>query len=175
MQPYFFRVFVGSRNILICIATDKLSGPARQLLQLFDYVDREEYRLILASTWRGGRVQADFSKDDFFRELINRGVPLYILQQKLQFDPLLLWQAHKIVKREEIHIVQTHSYKATVIGFFLKYVARVPWIAFMHGETREDIKVRIYQDAVFRLMRFADRVVTVSNEMRARFISKYMY
>lgn len=162
-------------NILILIATDKLSGPARQMIQFFEYINRDFYNLLLAGTWVDKTGQFDVSKDPFFNEMNKRKFPFQILRQKLRFDPYVLQQAYKIIKKNDIQIIQTHGYKAAVIAFFLKRITGIPWIAFMHGETQEDIKVRIFQEIGFQLVRFADRIVTVSKAMRHRYIQRGLH
>ncbi|RPI74744.1 MAG: glycosyltransferase family 1 protein [Desulfobacteraceae bacterium] len=159
-------------NILILVATDKLSGPARQIIQFFEYADRNLYHLLLAGTWVDKTGVFDLSKDGFFDEMNKRAFPFEILRQKFRFDPSVVQQAYKIIKKNGIHIIQTHGYKAAVIGFVIKMITGMPWVAFMHGETQEDMKVRIFQEIGFQLVRFADRIVTVSKAMRHRYIQR---
>ena len=67
-------------------------------------------------------------------------------------------------------ILQTHGYKANVLACVLRPWLGVPWIAFLHGETSENWKVRTY----FRLegfaVRRADRIVAVSEAMARRLV-----
>jgi len=64
-----------------------------------------------------------------------------------------------------VHILQTHGYKANVLGRLIATALRRPWIAFLHGETWENRKVRTYYALERLAVRRADCVVVVSHDM----------
>jgi glycosyltransferase involved in cell wall biosynthesis len=50
----------------------------------------------------------------------------------------------------------------------LRPFIRLPWVAFAHGWTDEDRRIRAYNRLDFRLLRYPDAVVAVSQDVRRR-------
>jgi glycosyltransferase involved in cell wall biosynthesis len=99
----------------------------------------------------------------FIEHARHNDLNLLLLNQRAAFDPTLLWQARRHVRERGINIVQTHGYKSNVLGVFLRAFSRKPWIAFAHGYTDDNWKMRRYMDLDLWMMRYADRVIAVSN------------
>jgi glycosyltransferase involved in cell wall biosynthesis len=68
----------------------------------------------------------------------------------------------------DVDVVQTHSYKPNVMAAMLAARMGRPWIAFLHGETNENAKMRLYYRLERLAVRRATRVVVVSHAMAAR-------
>lgn len=69
----------------------------------------------------------------------------------------------RILEEKKIRVLCTHGYKADVIGVLAGQLARVPVACFLRGWTGESPKVSFY-DALDRFsLRFADRIVCLSN------------
>ena len=66
-------------------------------------------------------------------------------------------------------IVETHGYRTSAIVTALRAIGprRWRWVAFFHGTTTENAKVRAYNWIDRRLMRRADRLVVMSQAHRA--------
>lgn len=62
-------------------------------------------------------------------------------------------------------LVQSHGYKTHVLAVFLKRFSGVPWLAFEHGWTAENWRIRLYQNAAW-LLRYSDQAVAVSEGLR---------
>ena len=155
-------------RILALLATDRFSGPGRQILQTAGLLKEHDVELVLGCT-----LMAGMAYPDFFYEADKRGVPLRILKQERPIDIHLAHQVRHIVRREKIDILQTHGYKPSAIAFSLKPVSKLPWLAFMHGHTAEDKKVGIYHKMDRLFVHFADKIVTVSDEMRYRLADEF--
>jgi glycosyltransferase involved in cell wall biosynthesis len=66
-------------------------------------------------------------------------------------------------------VLQTHSYRTTGIVYLLRLAGlRLPWVAFQHGATATDAKVRFYHWLDYRLAARAERVVIMSERHRER-------
>ena len=154
-------------NVFIVMATDRFSGPARQVVQMFEHIDQEHYKLSLGCTLLEGSESTEF-----MQEVDRRGVRLNILAQKKPYDPTPIAAALKLVRREGIHIIQSHGYKSGVIAYFVSRMTGIPWIAFMHGHTTENLKMSWYYRLELLLAKRADRIVTVSEEMRSRLLKQ---
>jgi len=148
-------------RVLIMIATDPIGGPGKGLFQLLKHASGKTFDYLLCNFNVEGRPEGQF-----IEEARRRALNLILLDQRAMFDPLLILQARKIVIEQGINLIQTHGYKSHLIGFFLRFLCRRPWIAFAHGYTYGNWKMRLYNRMDLSLLRYADRVVAVSDSVR---------
>lgn len=154
------------KNILVLIDSSRLSGPGRQVIQIFHFIDHRKYHHRL-----GYPVVGD-DETELLKEVRARSLPLSVLPQRCSFDPRPLWWLPKILRQHKIDVMQTHGYKPCFLGFWMKLWKRTSWIHFMHGHTNENWKVACYFWLEFQLARYADRIVTVSEEMERRLVKR---
>lgn len=148
-------------KVLIMIATDPIGGPGKGLFQFFKYAPREEFDYVLCNF-----DVKDHLFGQFIQEARRLGLNMLLLRQRLAIDPWLIPEARRIVVKHGINVIQTHSYKANVLGFCLRLLWGKPWIAFAHGYTHGGWKIRIYQLIDKIVLRYADRVIAVSESMK---------
>ena len=153
-------------NILVIMFTDRISGPARQLFQLVKLINRSRFNVHIAST------DTASGNSEFIREIENFGIPFEKLLQSSIVDPSPIKTVNNLIRNKYFNIVQSHGYKSAFIAFFARYFVKVPWVAFLHGHTTENLKVRLYHALEFKLVKHADRIITVSQEMRDRLVSR---
>ena len=77
-----------------------------------------------------------------------------------------MFDAIRIMRQEKISIIESHGYKTHVIAAIVKVVTGARWIAFSHGWTAENAKVKLYHALDRVMLRFADLNVTVAPNMR---------
>lgn len=151
-----------SPRVLIIIATDPIGGPGKGLLQFLKYAPREEFQHILCNFRFKKRPLGEFCQ-----EAMRNGVNLKLLDQRAVIDPSLVFQVLKLMKENGINILQTHGYKGNVIGYLVSRLHAVPWVAFAHGYTSDNAKIRLYNRLDRMVLRKADRVVVVSNALKS--------
>jgi glycosyltransferase involved in cell wall biosynthesis len=153
-------------RVLIIIGTDPIGGPGKGLFQFLKHASPQTFDYTLCNFNVRNRPQGEF-----IQEARRNNLNLVLLEQRAKIDPRMIFQARRIVLEHGINIVQTHGYKAHVVGFFLRLFCRRPWICFSHGYIYSNLKMRLY-NWIDRsvLLRCADRVVTVSGSMRAMLI-----
>lgn len=149
------------------IATDAIGGPGKGLFQFLKHAPREAFDYTLCNFNVKNRPVGQF-----IQEARRNNLNLTLLNQRATIDPRLILQARRIVLEQGINLIQTHGYKSNVIGFFLRVLCRRPWIGFAHGYTKESWKVQLYNWIDGAVLRHADRIVTVSNSMRALLIRR---
>ncbi len=147
-------------TILVLIATERVSGPLKGILQCLRYLDRTRYRPVLCLV-RGQRAQPS----DAEVEAKRCGVPFAVLEQSGAFDWRLMGRVRRLALDHRAVLVQTHGYKTHVLGLFLKRSIGVRWVGFEHGWTAENWRVRLYHRLDW-LLRYADRVIAVSDQLR---------
>ena len=147
-------------KVLIMIATDPIGGPGKGLFQFLRHFPREAGDYLLCNFYLKNRPIGQF-----VAEAQRTGLKLILLNQRARIDPGLILQAGRIVREHGINLVQTHGYKTHLIGLFLRLIWGTPWIAFAHGYIQGGWKVRLYNWLDRAVLRYADRIVTVSESM----------
>jgi glycosyltransferase involved in cell wall biosynthesis len=147
------------------IDTRIVSGPGRQLAALAEHMAGRHAEFLVISFHRRGSPPSPY-----LTHLAERGIPYVVVQEACALDPRIVWRVHSLLRQWRPDIVQTHSYKATIVAGVLRCF-RPPWrwIGFWHGATTEDFKVRAYHFLDRLMLRGADRVVVVSRQQLTLF------
>lgn len=157
-----------SPRVLILIATDPIGGPGKGLFQFLDHFSAQGGCYVLSNFFLKNRPVGQFVE-----EARRRGLNLHLLNQRARVDPGLVLQAQRIVRSHHINLVQTHGHKTHLIGFFLHAIWGTPWIAFAHGYIQGDWRVSLYNWVDRSVLRYADRIVTVSDSMTRLLVQQH--
>ena len=149
-------------RVLIMIATEQIGGPGKGVLQFLEHAPAGTFEYVLCNF-----DPKNHPVGQFVHEARRRKLNLRLLKQRVTLDPHLIIQARRVIREHDINLIQTHVYKASTIGFFLKLFCRLPWIGFAHGFIEESRKLRFYNRIDRLVLRRADRIVAVSNSMKA--------
>lgn len=142
-----------------------VSGPGRQLAALSQALRRHGVELRIFMFQRMGRAPSPFI--DY---LERAGVSHKVIPDGGPLDPTLPGRLRRALGEWQPDIVQTHGYRLTALLFLLRLTGlRLPWIAFFHGATDENWKMRLYNQLDRVLLRQADRLVVLSEENRRVF------
>lgn len=137
-----------------------ITAPARIILN-FAADSRESMDLTLVSFARGIPDRAGSAPEsDFIAAARKLEIPIQIIRESGRFDFGAVRQLARLVECLKPDLVQTNAVKSHFLVSLLRRRS-FRWIAFHHGYTREDLKMRLYN----RLDRFSlkrcDRIVTV--------------
>ncbi len=147
-------------RVAALLDTHIVSGPARQLAALAPALRGQDIDLTLVLFHRGGRVPSPYP-----RVLQQAGIPFRILEERGPLDLGLIGQLRDVLAETGADIIETHGYKPTTLAYLLRRGGcPLPWLAFFHGATAENAKIRLYQLLDRRLMRNADHIVVMSAE-----------
>ncbi len=152
-------------KVLIIIATSIVGGPGKGLFQFFDFAPRDEFDYLICNFSVKGKRGTDFEK-----EANRRNLNLHLLKQNHFYDPALISQTKDLVKSHNFNIIQTHGHKANFIARFVKRTIQIPWVCFVHGYTDEDLKIRLYNRIDRWAIKSAQRIVAVSEAMKAKLV-----
>ena len=148
-------------RVLIMIAADEISGPAKGVLQFLEHAPGGAFEYVVCNFDRANRPVGRL-----VREARRRKLNLRLLKQRMSFDPAMILEARRVVHEHDINLIQTHGYKSSTIGFFLRLLCRFPWIGFAHGYIDDSAKNRFYNRVERLVLRQADGVVAVSGALR---------
>jgi glycosyltransferase involved in cell wall biosynthesis len=111
-----------------------------------------------AGVGRSGRASSD---NEFVLAAQAAGVEIDVIPERKRFDRSVIPALRDIVQRRSPDIVITHQVKSHFLMRLSRLWQAFPWVAFHHGYTTTDQKMRLYN----RLNRWslpkADRVITV--------------
>jgi len=149
-------------NILILIATDVIGGPGKGVIQFMttanQYIQDLSYELCDFSV-KG----TPLDEYEFSRTAMAQGIKIRKIDQSCLLDVTMPFQICRHLREGSFSILQTHGYKANVLGMAVHKMTGIPWVAFAHGQTTENRKTRLYSWLDTVAMKYADRVVAVSN------------
>lgn len=91
------------------------------------------------------------------------GVETSVIGERFRFDRRVIPALRRIVESAEPSIVQTHNVKSHFLFRLSRPARTAPWVAFHHGYTTTNLKMRAYNQLDRWSLRGADRVVTVSH------------
>ncbi|MEW6359069.1 MAG: glycosyltransferase [Planctomycetota bacterium] len=151
---------------MICIvSTDRVGGPGKNILEFLEREASLGVRTHIATFVRRGETT-----NDFISALRERGRPVTLLREAFRFDPRPIREVARLFHRTGAHIIQSHGPKANTICFALRMLG-IPfkWIAFFHGRTYQNMKIRAYNALDNVLFRFPDHVVAVTRAIVPEF------
>lgn len=152
-------------RIAALMDTHLVSGPGRQLTALARALAERGHELHVVLLRRVGAPFPPFAEF-----LAQAGVAHSVLDERAAFDLGVAVALRRRLRELAPDVVQTHSYKFTAIAALLRATGeRWPWLAFFHGATDEDAKVRLYNRIDRWLLPRADRVVVMSRAHRESF------
>lgn len=150
-------------RVVVLISTHIIGGPAKGLLQVIPELNRRGRFEVLLCTF------ANVGEGDspFVVAARKRNIPVVVLRQRFHWDPAPVSVLRDLLSPPG-SLVQTHGYKEAVFGLAAKRLAGRPWVAFQHGTTEENLKVRLYHRLDRILSSQADAIVSVSRELAGR-------
>lgn len=154
-------------RILALIDAIHISGPGRQLVASAIELKRSGVTVTIGLFERAGTSPRPF--EQFVRQ---HSVPVVLFSEQRALDHSVVDQVEQTIARLQPDLVQSHGYKPSAVCWMLRRRgSRLPWVAFFHGSTTENLKVRAYHALDQWLMKRADVVVLMS-KLHARALAK---
>jgi glycosyltransferase involved in cell wall biosynthesis len=159
-------------NLLYLITKLELGGAQKQLLSLIKHIDQEKFNPFLFTAREGFLIPEasainglTLKKSRFLERPI---IPLW--------DLLALFEIIRFIKKNNIHIVHTHSSKAGILGRFAARLAGAKVIIHtVHGWSFNDYQPAIMRSLFLLLERVAarlcDKLIVVSDYDRQKGLS----
>jgi len=149
---------------------NSVTGPAKNLIGFCRWLRTPEgaqtgLKVAIATYTRNAgtdnRVFTDAVRD--------AGADLYLIRERLRYDPGVITQIREIAEKSKPDIIQTHNNKSHLLIKLLPELRkRRLWFAFHHGDVYLDFKQRLFNHVDRVSLRSADRVVTVCQAFTPR-------
>lgn len=146
--------------VLALVEARAVSGSAKPVLvfgRLAAQANPPEASLRIASFYRKG----DPPEDGFTRAASEAGIPLDRIREGRRFDHSVLAQLKQLAAQTKPDVVWTNAVKSHFLVRLAGLHRRTRWLAFHHGYTTTDLKMRLYNQLDRWSLRAAHRVVTV--------------
>lgn len=98
---------------------------------------------------------------EFVSAARQQGVEIDVIRERGRFDLSIIRALARIVTQRAPDIVTTHQVKSHFLMKLSRLWQRYPWVAFNHGYTATDLKVRLYNQLDRWSLPRADKVITV--------------
>lgn len=108
--------------------------------------------------------------DSFVHKARAGGVNVDILDERFRFDPNVIEQLKQLVARQGPDVIQTHMIKSHFLVKLSRLGRHYPWVAFHHGYTTTDLKMRFYNQLNRWSLPSATKVVTVCGPFADRLV-----
>ncbi len=153
-------------RVAAIIDTYEVSGPGRQLAALARTLQEHGVAFRVLLFHRRGRSPAPYAA-----YLASAGVDHLVVPEHGPADLGLVQRTAAALAEFGPDVVQTHGYKPSTVVAILRGIRHAPWrwLAFFHGATTENLKVRAYHWLDRRVMPRADLLVVMSLAHRGEF------
>lgn len=151
-------------RVLVLLEQARPVGLVRQLLEVLTRASRRGVEPHLVCI-----VREDVDVGPMQRALRGRGLRHTFIRERRSFDPGPLRQVRRLISTLRPEILESHGYKSTLYCWLLGRITGVPWVAFYHGRTSTDWKVRLYHALDRRAMGRARAIATVAEGVEAHF------
>lgn len=103
--------------------------------------------------------------EKFLHYISEFGIPYKVFSSKNIADFKLISELRTALKKEQIKIIHSHGFKATLYGK-LALSGSKKLIVTHHGKTGHTLKVKVYEFLELQVMKRASAVIAVSQEMK---------
>jgi glycosyltransferase involved in cell wall biosynthesis len=156
-------------HLLAVVEAATITGPAKNLLDFRHSTDTATLALSFATYHRSREALApDAAPTEFIVRSRAAGVPVDVIAERFPFDRRAVSGLRRVAAQRQPHIVETHHVKSHFL-FRLSGAWRTRrWVAFHHGYTTTDAKVRLYNHLDRWSLRAAHCVITVNKPFAAQ-------
>lgn len=148
-------------RVLAFMEAYSVTGPAKNMIEFARraaaYPANEGAEICFVTFVRG----ATGTENTFVREVKKCGLEVRIVSERAAFDVTVLGKIRKIIRDFNPDIIQTHNVKSHFLIWLTREFRRYPWIAFQHGYTWTNLKMRAYNQLDRISLPAARKVVTV--------------
>jgi len=140
--------YYGAENVLVCLAESLRSSGHENVIGVFHNQHKP-------NTEVADRAQAF-------------ALPTFIVPCRSRLDRDAVTAIREYVKNNDIDLIHTHGYKGNIYGILAARAARVPIIATCHNWPASSLPLRLYSVLDRIVLRKANHIVAVSENVRER-------
>ena len=146
-------------RVLVLIEATSIRGAAKSLLTFLRSIAQmgsSAFNVSVATFHRGG---GDGQSNEFLEAVRELGVQTYIIWERRRWDTRVISSLRQVAAAADPHIIHTNNVKSHALVKAAGLHRDCRWIAFHHGYTTTDLKMRCYNHFDRWSLRSADCVV----------------
>ena len=149
-------------RVLAFMEASWLTGPAKNLIEFARRAaatedDLPQVNITIATFQR----DASAAHNTFVLACQQAGLEVHIIRERFAFDPSVIPAIRRLLAACNPDVVQTHSVKSHFLMRLSGGYRKFPWVAFHHGYTWTDLKMRLYNRLDRVSLPAAHQVITV--------------
>ncbi|MFH0764087.1 MAG: glycosyltransferase [Candidatus Omnitrophota bacterium] len=109
---------------------------------------------------------------EVMREAYKMGFKTAVFDSDGRVDFGAVLSVRRYIRKESVDIIHSHNYKSDIISFLSSRFTKTKWIATNHVWHGTERKLRLYERLDAFILRFADKVIAVSDEIRNDLVKK---
>lgn len=148
-------------KVLIVIYQLKIGGAEKVAVSLAKGLNRQKYEPMVCC-FKGGILG---------RELQDCNIPVFNLNKSGRFDFSVLYKLFKIIKREKIDILHTHSFSSNLWGRVAGIIGRVP-VMISTEHTVATVKTNLQKHIDKILAKFSSKIISVSKIVKISLVKE---
>jgi glycosyltransferase involved in cell wall biosynthesis len=161
---------------LALLEASSISGTAKAVLEMAyearaDLSGRRPIHLAIANFIRGDEPPENV----LTRALTSAQIPFSFIRERGRFDRSVIPQIRSLARKQNADVIWSNSVKSHFLVYRANTGGAYKWVAFHHGYTSTDLKMRLYNELDRFSLRHASRVLTVclpfAEQMKARGVS----
>jgi glycosyltransferase involved in cell wall biosynthesis len=153
-------------RLLALIEARSITGPAKNLLDFAGQARGFGVETVIGAFVRGEE------SNSFLETAARQSIPLYTIREKGRFDGAVFRSLTTLVRSLEPDVIQTHAVKSHFLARAAGLAYSFPWVAFHHGYTWPDLRMRLYNELDHWSLRAATKVLTVNLCFRQQLLDK---
>lgn len=172
-------------KLLALIEATTVTGPAKNLINFCrnarsaeweaEGLPRVETSLVTFQRSAAGPARNSNPRSDtnnFITAAREAGIVVDVLYERFRFDPKVFEQLRRVVENRAPDLIQTHMIKSHFLTKASGLAERYPWVAFHHGYTTTDLKMRFYNQLNRWSLPAATKVVTVCGAFARQLVTE---
>ena len=152
-------------KLLAIMEAATVTGPAKNLITFCQSAQEHDFSdlpVVETSITTFRRASASEPANAFVEKALDLGIKVDLLDERFRFDTRVVDELKKVVERVKPNIIETHNVKSHFVMRLSGLWRDIPWLAFHHGYTTTDLKMRAYNQLDRWSLRKAHRLVTMN-------------
>lgn len=154
-------------RVLHLISSNGLFGAEKVLLSLTDCGNKFGLKSFV-----GAVKNLHNPHLEIIEEAKKTGLNSVVFESRGRFDLATIFRIVRFLKENDINIIHTHNYKSDLLGMLAAVISGKKWIATNHVWHGFDRKLRFYEGLDAFVLRFARKIIAVSDEIQRDLIKK---
>lgn len=150
-------------RIVSVVEATTVNAVAKITLEFFRTAGELAEANVAGPTIKGSVItfSRDSSENEFIQSARDSGIQLDVIPERRRFDLSILPALKNVIERRQPDIVVTQSIKSHFLMWRSRLWKKTPWVAYHHGYTTTDSKMRLYNRFDRWSLPKADLVMTV--------------